>query len=453
VAYAHDAAGNRTSETRNGQVTTSTYDDAGQLVSVGSKTYTYDEDGNLLQAGSDSFAWDHEDRLTQATVGSHTASYTYDGDGVRVGATVDGVPSSYLVDAQGGLPTLVDDGSKAYLHADGVLGEIGGGTRYALGDALGSVRGLADESGSLVGTASYEAFGAPRTSSGASSLFGFTGEPADATGLVYLRARTLDPATGRFLSADTVIPNAPGTTGYNPYAYAGNDPTTWTDPTGHQIVDQDVLREMLWTFVQAFAQNPELIKGVAATLIGLAATAVGDPRIRIAVAIIGMLVVAAYFLSFSYRYPEGGSGSSGGKTEWTSDELEQAQNSPPPPPPPVPPGGSTGSCEGPQGGPSAFDELYRYCGPKEAYIAGKRGFVPNVDALGRPKNVFYTTDFFTSAATAREVLELPGTPTHRITVDPRGATWCYAGDVEGGTGTELTTQQPLRVISVDPLGP
>jgi RHS repeat-associated protein len=255
---------------------------------------------------------------------------------------VDGVPASYLVDGQGGLPTLVDDGSKAYLHADGVLGEIGGGTRYALGDALGSVRGLADESGSLVGTASYEAFGAPRTSSGASSLFGFTGEPADATGLVYLRARTLDPATGRFLSADTVIPNAPGTTGYNPYAYAGNDPTTWTDPTGHQIVDQDVLREMLWTFVQAFAQNPELIKGVAATLIGLAATAVGDPRIRIAVAIIGMLVVAAYFLSFSYRYPEGGSGSSGGKTEWTSDELEQAQNSPQEPPPPVPPGTSTG---------------------------------------------------------------------------------------------------------------
>ena len=53
------------------------------------------------------------------------------------------------------------------------------------------------------------------------------------TGLTYLRARMYAPGLGRFLSRDTVIPNAPGTQGYNPYAYAANNPTTWADPSGH----------------------------------------------------------------------------------------------------------------------------------------------------------------------------------------------------------------------------
>ena len=61
-------------------------------------------------------------------------------------------------------------------------------------------------------------------------MFGFTGEPADASGLTYLRARSLDPTTGRFLSADTESPNAPGTGGYNLYAYVANNPATWVDP-------------------------------------------------------------------------------------------------------------------------------------------------------------------------------------------------------------------------------
>ena len=62
---------------------------------------------------------------------------------------------------------------------------------------------------------------------------GYTGELTDpSTGFVDLRARELDPTLGRFLSADTVQPNAPGSQGYNLYAYVANNPTTWTDPSG-----------------------------------------------------------------------------------------------------------------------------------------------------------------------------------------------------------------------------
>ena len=207
---------------------------AGELTSVGGASYSYDQAGNLIVAGSDSFAWDDASRLTSAEIGDHSATYTYDGDGIRVGATVDGVDASFLLDREGGLPSVVGDGTSRYLHAHGVLeGVSGSQPSFPLGDRLDSVRGMTDDSGTLVGSTSYDAFGAPRAVSGLDGLFGFTGEPTDATGLVDLRARTYDPATGRMLSADTLIPNAPGTQGYSVYAYVANDPTTWTDPTGH----------------------------------------------------------------------------------------------------------------------------------------------------------------------------------------------------------------------------
>ncbi len=73
-----------------------------------------------------------------------------------------------------------------------------------------------------------------RSQTGASLSLGYTGELTDpTTGFVDLRARELDPTLGRFLSADTVQPNAPGSQGYNLYAYVANNPTTWTDPSGH----------------------------------------------------------------------------------------------------------------------------------------------------------------------------------------------------------------------------
>ena len=135
---------------------------------------------------------------------------------VRVSATSAGTTTPYVWDRVGELPLLVDDGDMNYLHANGILAEIDqtNAASYHLTDALGSVRGLTDGAGSLSGTASYDAFGAVRSSSGASSDFGFTGEQADPTGLTYLRARYLDPSLGRFLSVDTVQLNATETRGY-----------------------------------------------------------------------------------------------------------------------------------------------------------------------------------------------------------------------------------------------
>ncbi|HEY3212385.1 MAG TPA: RHS repeat-associated core domain-containing protein [Actinomycetota bacterium] len=298
VSYTYDGAGNRKTETRGGNPTNYDYDAAGQLLTVGNKIYTYDANGNLTQAGSDSFTWDYDNRLTQATIGTHTASYAYDGDGVRSRATVDGNQSNFLVDTLDGLPTLVDDGSKAYLHADGALSEISaGGATQVLADGLGSVRGLADTNGSLVASQSYEAFGTPRTTSGTSSLFGFTGEPTDATGLVYLRARSFDPSMGRLLSADTVQPNANGTQGYNLYAYVANNPATWVDPSGHSF-DVDQVDDLLYYY----ATHPEALAASIAAIEAYAnsgAIQAGGAGAAIIITVIAFILTAAVLMCFT----------------------------------------------------------------------------------------------------------------------------------------------------------
>ena len=54
------------------------------------------------------------------------------------------------------------------------------------------------------------------------------------TGLYYLQSRYYDPETGRFLNADTVEYLDPETiNGLNLYAYCGNNPVMYSDPSGH----------------------------------------------------------------------------------------------------------------------------------------------------------------------------------------------------------------------------
>ncbi len=238
AAYSYDANGNRLTQTFNGVTTNYSYDDAGQLLTDGTTTYSYDANGNLTNAGSDTFTWDWANRLTGATVGGNNASYSYDAFDIRVSGIVSGTTSSYLWDRLAPYPTLVDDGSYGYIHAAGPQAQIdsGGNRTYLLGDALSSIRGLTDGSGTLVGSVEYGAFGGIRAQSGATSAFGYTGEQyTPVTGLLHLRARDLNPALGRFLSVDTVRPNAPGSQGFNGYAYVANNPTSWVDPSGHFV--------------------------------------------------------------------------------------------------------------------------------------------------------------------------------------------------------------------------
>jgi hypothetical protein len=63
-----------------------------------------------------------------------------------------------------GLPLLVTDGSASYVYGPSgqILGQIAGSTRtYRHSDQLGSVRALTDQSGAVVATYAYDAYGQP----------------------------------------------------------------------------------------------------------------------------------------------------------------------------------------------------------------------------------------------------------------------------------------------------
>jgi len=305
VEYTYDADGNRLTKKLNGvSQNTYTYDNADQMTSDGSTSYTYDANGNMTAAGSNTYGWDYANRMTSAAIGGTTTTYTYAGDDVRARKTVGAATTNYLWDRQAGLERLVDDGTNAYLHSGSILGQVNGSNQasYTLGDAVNSVRGLTDGTGALTGSADYDAFGGVRATSGTSSVFGFTGEQADAeTGFTYLRARYVNTSLGRFLSIDTVQPNAPGTQGYNLYTYVANNPVTWSDPTGHQA-NSPVAAAALATvplmpaMIAALTACAMHVQGCAAG-IAVAAVLIASQRIQpvgIAVGALGVWAVVCY---------------------------------------------------------------------------------------------------------------------------------------------------------------
>ncbi|MBC7251427.1 MAG: RHS repeat-associated core domain-containing protein [Anaerolineae bacterium] len=105
---------------------------------------------------------------------------------------------------------------------------------YLHADHLGSVSVVSDGGGALLASQRYYPYGEIRYATGVLPTdFGFTGQRAEAgLGLLDYRARFYDPVLGRFVSADTVVPNPGNSQDLNRYAYVRNNPLRYTDPSG-----------------------------------------------------------------------------------------------------------------------------------------------------------------------------------------------------------------------------
>jgi RHS repeat-associated protein len=92
-------------------------------------------------------------------------------------------------------------------------------------DGLRSVRSVVNDDLSIGSVESYEPFGKPFDGGVFGSPFMFTGEPLDANGLVYLRARYYAPELGVFPSLDPIE-------NLNRYQYVNANPINHLDPSG-----------------------------------------------------------------------------------------------------------------------------------------------------------------------------------------------------------------------------
>ncbi|MEI2698743.1 MAG: RHS repeat-associated core domain-containing protein [Microthrixaceae bacterium] len=104
---------------------------------------------------------------------------------------------------------------------------------------------------------------------------GFTGHKQNSyIKLIYMNARWYDPQIGRFVSADTIIPNPEDTQGYNRYSYGRNNPIIWVDPSGHSVEAPDDLEnpdvfvyplpsvETIQELAETFDIPPELLGAI-----------------------------------------------------------------------------------------------------------------------------------------------------------------------------------------------
>src|SRR5205814_5973326 len=127
---------------------------------------------------------------------------------LRQSRTEIGVTRHITWSVVGPLPLLLHDGTHRYLYGPAPTPyaqiDADGTAQYLHTDLVASVRLITDSAGAAVGRSTFDAYGNRVAHSGtADSAMGYTGNWTDpATGVVYLRSRDLDPATGQFLSVD-----------------------------------------------------------------------------------------------------------------------------------------------------------------------------------------------------------------------------------------------------------
>ena len=104
---------------------------------------------------------------------------------------------------------------------------------YLLADHLGSTN-VVMQVGGVVENKTYTAWGKDRTGSISKTDRQYTGQINESElGLYFYNARYYDPDLGRFISADSIVPQPGNPLGWDRYAYTRNNPLRYTDPTGH----------------------------------------------------------------------------------------------------------------------------------------------------------------------------------------------------------------------------
>jgi len=253
--FNYDAVGNRLSDA---VITNYQHNAANRLLENSSYTYTYDANGNLdgqtekATNAHTTYEYNSENQMKQATMPDGTiATYKYDPLGRRIekAVTVNSVPSTiyYRYDNEDIIAMLDGNntGTANFTHGPGIdepliMKKVDGYSYYYHVDGLGSITALSDNTGAIVETMEYQAYGKPVfkdasgtiiTKSALGNTYSYTSrEYDDETGLYYSVVRYLDTKIGAFTQEDPIWPAS----GEKIYAYVDNNPINQVDPFGLQ---------------------------------------------------------------------------------------------------------------------------------------------------------------------------------------------------------------------------
>lgn len=280
LAYTRDNNGQITKTVSKGlpgaETIESSYDENERLSKAGGTAYEYDAANNLTKAGATTNTFNAADQLTEATTGVKYAydeegqrtsatptsgpattyghdqagdltsvsrpaegetpkiedTYGYNGDGLRISQTISGTTTYDTLDHSTPIPMILNDGANSYIYVGELpVEQINSKEEVVFlhHDQQGSTRMLTNGSGTVQGAVTYEPYGSVGASTGsATTPLGYAAQYSDTdTGLIYMRARSYDPATAQFMSGDPIADLT-----REPYSYANDNPITYYDPTG-----------------------------------------------------------------------------------------------------------------------------------------------------------------------------------------------------------------------------
>ena len=262
LSYAYDVRGQLLEERRNGTSVCYAYDKAGNRIrktdAQGEIRYLYNEKNQLIAEESPAdrkqFSYDRQGGIIEEknAAGIRLFSYNSRRQQTRV-ETETGNVQENRYDAEGLRFELLENGRRtSFVYHDGELLQEEGreeqGTSYHLGAGMEAFRRgqelsyyhrdeqlstvfVTDGHGEIRNSYQYDAFGIPlETTEQLNNRIRYTGQQYDdVTGQYYLRARYYNPVAGRFMQEDVYQGD-----GLNLYAYCGNNPVVYDDPSGYE---------------------------------------------------------------------------------------------------------------------------------------------------------------------------------------------------------------------------